>query len=39
MKPFEVYRAIEKKDITFLMEIRDRAFHVRLCLAGHIATH
>ena len=28
-QPFEVFRAIERKDIMFLMEIRDRAFPVR----------
>lgn len=27
-QPFEVFRAIERKDIMFLMEIRDRAFPV-----------
>jgi hypothetical protein len=27
--PFEIFRAIEKKDLMFLMEVRDRAFHVR----------
>ena len=29
-KPWEVLRAVENKDIDFLMEVRDRAFHVRL---------
>lgn len=27
-QPFEVLRAVERKDIMFLMEIRDRAFPV-----------
>ncbi|CCM05649.1 uncharacterized protein FIBRA_07879 [Fibroporia radiculosa] len=29
-EPFEIFRAVEKKDITFLMEVRDRAFHLLL---------
>lgn len=29
IQPFEIFRAIENKDIMFLMEVRDRAFHVR----------
>jgi len=28
LQPFEVLRAVERKDIAYLMEIRDRAFHV-----------
>ena len=28
-QPFEVFSAIERKDIVYLMEIRDRAFPVR----------
>ncbi|EMD41083.1 hypothetical protein CERSUDRAFT_111656 [Gelatoporia subvermispora B] len=35
-EPFEVYRAIEKKDITFLMEVRDRAFHLLLQKNGDV---
>ncbi|KAG5644064.1 hypothetical protein DXG03_009154 [Asterophora parasitica] len=31
---FEVFRAIEQKDIVFLMEIRDRAFHLLLRKTG-----
>ncbi|KIK65354.1 hypothetical protein GYMLUDRAFT_38803 [Collybiopsis luxurians FD-317 M1] len=27
-QPFEVFRAVERKDIVLLMEIRDRAFHL-----------
>jgi hypothetical protein len=27
-KPFEVFRAVERKDVMYLMEIRDRAFPV-----------
>lgn len=27
-QPFEIFRAVERKDIMFLMEVRDRAFHV-----------
>lgn len=27
-QPFEVLRAVEQHDITFLMSLRDRAFHV-----------
>lgn len=34
-KPWEVLRAVENKDIDFLMEVRDRAFHVR-SLALHV---
>ncbi|EJD01341.1 uncharacterized protein FOMMEDRAFT_21744 [Fomitiporia mediterranea MF3/22] len=29
-QPYEVFRAIERKDIMFLMEVRDRAFHLLL---------
>ncbi len=29
-QPFEVFRAIERKDIMFIMEVRDRSFEVRL---------
>jgi hypothetical protein len=28
VQPFEIFRAIERKDIIFLMEVRDKAFHV-----------
>ena len=27
-QPWEILKAIERKDIMFLMEVRDRAFHV-----------
>lgn len=30
LQPFEVFRAIERKDLMFLMEVRDRAFSVGL---------
>ncbi|CAL1702185.1 unnamed protein product [Somion occarium] len=33
-EPYEVLRAIEKKDIMFLMEIRDRAFHLLVRKSG-----
>ncbi|EJD53821.1 hypothetical protein AURDEDRAFT_110562 [Auricularia subglabra TFB-10046 SS5] len=29
-EPFEIYRAIERHDLTYLMEVRDRAFHLLL---------
>ncbi|KAF5369836.1 hypothetical protein D9758_001133 [Tetrapyrgos nigripes] len=35
-QPFEVLRAIEQKDIMFLMEIRDRAFHLLLRKCGDV---
>ncbi|OCH93589.1 hypothetical protein OBBRIDRAFT_790114 [Obba rivulosa] len=35
-EPFEIYRAIEKKDVTFLMEVRDRAFHLLLQKSGDV---
>ncbi|OCB87512.1 hypothetical protein A7U60_g5417 [Sanghuangporus baumii] len=31
---YEVFRAIEKKDVMFLMEVRDRAFHLLLKKSG-----
>lgn len=31
---FEIFRAIERKDIVFLMEIRDKAFHLLLRRTG-----
>lgn len=31
---YEVFRAIERKDVVFLMEIRDRAFHLLLRKTG-----
>ncbi|KZT24459.1 hypothetical protein NEOLEDRAFT_1067160 [Neolentinus lepideus HHB14362 ss-1] len=34
-EPFEVYRAIERKDIVFLMEVRDRAFPLLLRKHGN----
>ncbi|KAK0468307.1 uncharacterized protein EV420DRAFT_1503720 [Desarmillaria tabescens] len=33
-QPFEVFRAVERKDIMYLMEIRDRAFHLLLRKSG-----
>ncbi|KAF8307006.1 hypothetical protein DL93DRAFT_2143470 [Clavulina sp. PMI_390] len=33
-QPFEVFRAVEKKDIMFLMEVRDHAFHLLLRKSG-----
>ncbi|KAF9055169.1 hypothetical protein BDZ89DRAFT_1055775 [Hymenopellis radicata] len=33
-QPFEVFRAIERKDIMYLMEVRDRAFHLLLRKTG-----
>ncbi|KAH7922456.1 hypothetical protein BV22DRAFT_1070433 [Leucogyrophana mollusca] len=33
-QPFEVFRAVERKDIMFLMEIRDRAFPILLRKTG-----
>ncbi|KAH9947265.1 hypothetical protein B0H21DRAFT_692334 [Amylocystis lapponica] len=35
-EPFEIFRAIEKKDIMFLMEVRDRAFHLLLRKNGDV---
>jgi hypothetical protein len=29
-QPYEVFAAIEKKDLIYLMEVRDRAFHVSI---------
>jgi len=34
-QPFEVLRAVEQKDIVFLMEVRDRAFHLLLRRTGN----
>lgn len=34
MQPFEIFRAVERKDIIFLMEIRDKAFHLLLRKSG-----
>ncbi|KAG6335325.1 hypothetical protein ID866_3757 [Astraeus odoratus] len=34
-QPFEVFRAIERKDIMFLMEVRDRAFPLLLRKTGN----
>jgi len=36
LQPFEVLRAIERKDIVYLMEIRDRAFHLLLRRTGDV---
>jgi len=33
-QPYEVFRAVEQKDVMFLMEIRDRAFHLLLRKTG-----
>ncbi|KAL0949734.1 hypothetical protein HGRIS_009774 [Hohenbuehelia grisea] len=33
-QPFEVFRAIERKDVTYLMEVRDRAFPILLRKTG-----
>jgi len=33
-QPYEIFRAIEQKDIVFLMEVRDRAFHLLLRRSG-----
>ncbi|KAF8517844.1 hypothetical protein JB92DRAFT_3142228 [Gautieria morchelliformis] len=33
-QPFEIFRAVERKDIVFLMEVRDRAFHLLLQRTG-----
>jgi hypothetical protein len=35
-QPFEVFRAIEQKDIMYLMEVRDRAFPLLLRRSGDI---
>ncbi|KAK1236745.1 hypothetical protein PQX77_000101 [Marasmius sp. AFHP31] len=35
-QPFEVLRAVEQKDIVYLMEIRDRAFHLLLRKWGDV---
>ncbi|KAJ4466506.1 hypothetical protein J3R30DRAFT_2268970 [Lentinula aciculospora] len=35
-QPFEVLRAIERKDLVYLMEIRDRAFHLLLRKWGDV---
>ncbi|KAK7049612.1 hypothetical protein VNI00_005643 [Paramarasmius palmivorus] len=35
-QPYEVLRAVEQKDIMFLMEIRDRAFHLLLRKNGDV---
>jgi len=33
-QPFEIFRAVERKDIMFLMEVRDHAFHLLLRKSG-----
>ncbi|KAF9006464.1 hypothetical protein BDQ17DRAFT_1464132 [Cyathus striatus] len=33
-EPFQIFRAIEEHDVTFLMEIRDKAFHLLLRKSG-----
>ncbi|GAW07655.1 hypothetical protein LENED_009663 [Lentinula edodes] len=35
-QPFEVLRAVERKDLIYLMEIRDRAFHLLLRKWGDV---
>ncbi|KAI0786395.1 hypothetical protein C8Q75DRAFT_771575 [Abortiporus biennis] len=35
-EPYEVLRAVERKDIMFLMEIRDRAFHLLVRKSGDV---
>ncbi|KAJ7744528.1 hypothetical protein DFH07DRAFT_834634 [Mycena maculata] len=35
-QPFEVLRAVENKDIMYLMEVRDRAFHLLVRMSGGI---
>ncbi|KAJ3741230.1 hypothetical protein DFH05DRAFT_1505169 [Lentinula detonsa] len=35
-QPFEVLRAVERKDVVYLMEIRDRAFHLLLRKWGDV---
>ncbi|KAK7470743.1 hypothetical protein VKT23_002163 [Stygiomarasmius scandens] len=35
-QPFEVLRAVERRDVMFLMEIRDRAFHLLLRKCGDV---
>ncbi|KAJ7095297.1 hypothetical protein B0H15DRAFT_828923 [Mycena belliarum] len=35
-QPFEVLRAVERKDIMYLMEIRDRSFHLLVRMSGGI---
>ncbi|KAF7355222.1 hypothetical protein MSAN_01438000 [Mycena sanguinolenta] len=35
-QPFEVLRAVERKDIMYLMEVRDRAFHLLVRMSGGI---
>ncbi|KAF7352865.1 hypothetical protein MVEN_01253500 [Mycena venus] len=34
--PYEVLRAVERKDVMYLMEIRDRAFHLLVRMSGGI---
>jgi len=33
-QPFEIFRAVERKDIMFLMQVRDHAFHLLLRKSG-----
>ncbi|KAF9518689.1 hypothetical protein BS47DRAFT_1370992 [Hydnum rufescens UP504] len=33
-QPFEVFRAVERKDVMFLMQVRDHAFHLLLRKSG-----
>ncbi|KAJ7179908.1 hypothetical protein C8R43DRAFT_1055888 [Mycena crocata] len=35
-QPYEVLRAVERKDIMYLMEIRDRSFHLLVRMSGGI---
>lgn len=36
-QPFEVLRAIERKDIMYLMEVRDRSFKVYILYINNIS--
>jgi len=42
-QPFEVLRAVEQHDITFLVHLRDKAFHVsamrKLLICNNILVH
>ncbi|KAJ7228750.1 hypothetical protein GGX14DRAFT_414667 [Mycena pura] len=35
-QPFEVLRAVERKDVMYLMEVRDKAFHLLVRMSGGI---
>ena len=38
-QPYEILRAIERKDIMFLMEVRDRSFEVSFLQFTSILSH